>query len=176
MMQQDVSGYTGYLIRRSQQAHVAAWHQEVSAEVTSVQFGVLNTLSLHPGASQRDLCTELDLDRSTIADLVSRLERRGLIERVRDTGDKRRNVLHLTTAGEEELRELLPRVQRVDGVLTEGISAEDATALRRILSELLASSSVRSAVTRETTVPADEANQSSTRGELNQRWGTIRAR
>jgi DNA-binding MarR family transcriptional regulator len=141
MESHDVSEYTGYLIRRAQQAHVAAWQREVSAEVTSVQFGVLNVLAGTPGASQRHLVERLDLDRSTIADIVARLERRGLIERVRDGADKRRNMLHLTSQGEAELAALLPRVARVDEVLTAGLSGDDAATLRRILSVLLESTS-----------------------------------
>jgi DNA-binding MarR family transcriptional regulator len=137
MDQHDVSEYTGYLIRRAQQAHVATWQREVSAEVTSVQFGVLNVLAGSPGASQQDLVERLDLDRSTIADIVARLERRGLIERVRDGVDKRRNVLRLTALGESELSTLLPRVARVDEVLTSGLSEHDAVTLRRILTALL---------------------------------------
>ena len=77
----EISQHIGYLLRRAQQAHVAVWQSEVSKEVTSVQFGVLSVLARTPGASQTELCAQLDLDRSTIADIVARLERRGLIER-----------------------------------------------------------------------------------------------
>jgi DNA-binding MarR family transcriptional regulator len=138
----DVLQYTGYFIRRAQQAHVAAWQREVSSEITSVQFGVMSVLSQVPGASQKELCTRLDLDRSTIADLVARLERRGILQRIRDEVDKRRNVLHLTAAGARELEILLPRVARVDQVLTDGLDAEDRVMLRRILAAMLESPSV----------------------------------
>lgn len=141
--QHDVSEYTGYLIRRAQQAHVAAWQQEVSTEITSVQFGVLSVLAGNPGASQQHLVERLDLDRSTIADIVARLERRGLIERIREAADKRRNAVHLTELGMSEIAALLPRVARVDAVLTAGLVDEDAATLRRILSTLLNAPSVR---------------------------------
>ena len=143
MQSHDISEYTGYLFRRAQQAHVAAWQREVSAEVTSVQFGVMNELSRKPGASQQYLCTQLDLDRSTIADIVLRLEKRGLIERERATADKRRNILRLTAAGESEFQALIPRVARVDSILTDGLDVADAVTLRRILLDLLQSPSVR---------------------------------
>lgn len=141
--QHDVSEYTGYLVRRAQQAHVAAWQREVSAEVTSVQFGVLNVLAGSPGASQQHLVERLDLDRSTIADIVARLERRGLIERLRDGADRRRNVLHLTELGRSEHAALRPRVARVDAVLTDGLAPADRATLRRILGELLESPGVQ---------------------------------
>jgi len=138
-MADDLSIHTGFLIRRAQQAHVAAWQQEVSSEVSSPQFGVLSVLHEQPGASQVDLCDALDLDRSTIADLVARLERRGLISRERHDADRRRNTLALTREGEAELRRLLPRVARVDQLLTTGLDRVEIAELRRLLEIVLRS-------------------------------------
>jgi DNA-binding MarR family transcriptional regulator len=133
----DLSGLTGYLVRRSQQAHVAAWQRFVSAEITSVQFGVLNVLRARPGSSQRELCDDLDLDRSTIADIVARLQRRGLLHRVRDVGDKRRNVLDLTEAGRLEFDRLVPGVRLVDLELTKSLDDSGKAHLRALLVQLL---------------------------------------
>lgn len=129
--------YTGFLIRRAQQAHVAAWQRQVSAEVSSVQFGVLATLAARPGSSQRDLQAELDLDRSTIADIVGRLERNGLIERVRADEDRRRNVLTLTPRGRSAYDTLSPRVDLVEQTLTGGLDDRDRETLRTLLRRVL---------------------------------------
>jgi DNA-binding MarR family transcriptional regulator len=133
----DLHGLTGYLIRRSQQAHVAAWQRFVSTEITSVQFGVLNVLRARPGSSQRELCDDLDLDRSTIADIVARLQRRGLLHRVRDVGDRRRNVLDLTEKGRHEFDLLVPGVRRVDLELTRTLDDTEQAHLRALLVALL---------------------------------------
>jgi len=125
--------YTGHLLRRAQQRHVAIWLRDVSAETTSVQFAVLIVLDQHPRASQRDLGRVLDLDRSTIADLVARMIRRGLIERERDTDDRRRNTLQLTPAGRSELTRLRPRVQAIEPALTGGLTPAERGELRRLL-------------------------------------------
>jgi DNA-binding MarR family transcriptional regulator len=130
--------YTGFLFRRAQQVHVTAWQRHVSPTVSSVQFGVLAVLARRPEASQQDLCEELDLDRSTIADLVSRLERRGLIERRRDPADRRRNRLVLSAAGQATLDDLRPRAEQVEHVLTDGLSPDDRQVLRRLLLRVLA--------------------------------------
>jgi DNA-binding MarR family transcriptional regulator len=139
----ELSWHIGYLLRRAQQAHVAVWQSEVSKDVTSVQFGVLSVLARTPGASQTELCAQLDLDRSTIADIVARLERHGLIERIRDADDKRRNVLSLTATGRHELKELRRKVASVDHVLTENLDAAQISALRAILAAMVDSPSVR---------------------------------
>lgn len=129
--------YIGFLIRRAQQAHVAAWQREVSTDITSVQFGVLDVVDEEPGASQRELCDRLDLDRSTIADVVARLERRGLLARVRQPDDLRRNVLRVTEQGSRELAALRPRVAHMDAVLTAALDDGEIVALRGTLSRIL---------------------------------------
>lgn len=129
--------YTGHLIRRAQQLHVAIWTREVSSEVSSVQFATLAVLARRPGLSQRELGTELDLDRSTIADLVTRLLRRGLIMRTANPHDRRRKDLALTTAGIDQLAELRAGVERVEAEFTRLLGADDRGRLRAILRHLV---------------------------------------
>jgi len=129
--------YTGYLIRRAQQRHVAAWARLVSPETTSVQYSVLVALERHGERSQQQLCEAVDLDRSTIADLVARMERRGLLTRRRAAEDRRRNVTVLTPAGRAELDRLRPGVEAVERELTESMAPAQRAALRAGLRRLL---------------------------------------
>jgi DNA-binding MarR family transcriptional regulator len=129
--------HTGHLLRRAQQLHVAVWLRDVCTETTSVQFAALTVLDQRPGDSQRDLGRALDLDRSTIADLVARMVRRGLIERERDEDDRRRNLLQLTAAGRDELARLRPRVEAIEPTLTAGLSPSERDQLRRLLHRAL---------------------------------------
>jgi DNA-binding MarR family transcriptional regulator len=125
--------YTGYLIRRAQQTHVAVWQHHVSTEFSGPQFGVMATLHRHPGSSQNLLCLELGLDRSTIAGLVARLAAKGMLSRRRDEADLRRNVLYLTEAGESTYHSVSAQVANVDRVLTERLSEKDVATLHRLL-------------------------------------------
>ncbi|MGF6936045.1 DNA-binding MarR family transcriptional regulator [Paraburkholderia sp. UCT70] len=129
--------FTGSLVRRAQQRHAAVWLSEVSAEITSVQYAALEVLHETPGVSQRQLGDKLDVDRSTIADLVARMVRNGQIERADDPVDKRSYVLFLTTAGKKQLSALRPRVEQVERILTERLTASELAQLRRLLSALL---------------------------------------
>lgn len=135
--EQEPQRHTGYLIRRAQQAHVAAWTRLVSTEISSVQYSILVVLDRVGEASQRELCDEVDLDRSTIADLVRRMERHGLIERRRDHADARRNTVTLTSHGLEERHRLRPLVHDVDKELTAALSPQEREALRHGLRVLL---------------------------------------
>lgn len=132
-----LSRYTGSLVRRAQQRHVAVWLAEVSAEITSVQYAALEVLHEAPGVNQRQLGDELDVDRSTIADLVARMVRNGLIERSDDPVDKRSYVLFLTPAGKKQLAALRPRVEEVERILTARLTKKECLELRRLLAALL---------------------------------------
>lgn len=137
--------YTGFLLRRAQQMHVAVWTLEVSSEISSVQYGVLSALARHPGMSQRALGDVLDLDRSTIAELVGRLTRQRLIARERDGADRRRNLLNLTAAGLRVLEGLQPRVEAVERALTRDLDPRQREALRDALGLMLAGWSTHAA-------------------------------
>ncbi len=129
--------YTGHLIRRAQQRHIALWQDQVSADVSSVQYAALAVLQRMPGASQSELGAELDLDRSTIADIVARLERRGVIERSPHANDRRRYALQLTAAGHREVDRLRPRVDAANAKLTEALSDDELATLRMLLKRIL---------------------------------------
>ena len=132
-----LSKFTGSLVRRAQQRHVAVWLSEVSTEITSVQYAALEILQKMPGVNQRQLGDELDVDRSTIADLVARMVRNGLIERSDDPADKRSYVLFLTAAGKKQLATLRPRVEEVEHILTARLTRQECLELRRLLLALL---------------------------------------
>ncbi|MFT4228752.1 MAG: MarR family transcriptional regulator [Microbacterium sp.] len=131
--------HTGYLIRRAQQVHVAAWARLVSTETSSVQYAIIATLDRLGPRSQRQLCDEIDLDRSTIADLVTRMERRGLVRRDRDPADARRKTVTLTPLGHREHERLRPLADEVEHALTDRLTTADRDVLRRTLRLLLES-------------------------------------
>jgi DNA-binding MarR family transcriptional regulator len=125
--------YTGRLIRGAQQTHVARWMELVSNEVTGPQFGVLEALHQNPGLSQADLCAQLDLDRSTVADLVARMSDRGIITRIEHEEDKRRYSISLSSVGEAEYEKLVPKVENLDRELTKKLSQSEHDELQRLL-------------------------------------------
>lgn len=131
--------HVGYLIRRAQQLHLAVWSRIVSTEVSSVQYSILLTLDRMGAASQRELCDEAGLDRSTIAEILRRMERNGLIERQRSAEDARRNTVRLTALGHSERRRLDPLVLEVQRELTAGLSPEERSELERSLVRLIES-------------------------------------
>lgn len=125
--------HVGHLIRRSQQIHTMMWNAEVSDEVTSPQIMILVALARTPGVDQRTLGETVSLDRSTTADIIERLMKRGFLERARDPKDRRRNLLQLTPMGIELLNTLGPRSEAMNEHLISVLSPTDQAEFIRLL-------------------------------------------
>ncbi|MEV7869867.1 MarR family transcriptional regulator [Streptomyces sp. NPDC088124] len=112
----DLTTHPGHLARRLQQAHYLLWTTMVSEEITSPQFAVLNALVAEPGLDQRTAGERVGLDRSTTAEVVTRLSRRGLVDKARDPQDGRRFMLRPTGDGARTHRKLALRAARMNQV------------------------------------------------------------
>ncbi|WP_330460821.1 MarR family transcriptional regulator [Streptomyces sp. NBC_00820] len=123
----DLATHPGHLARRLQQAHHLLWNTMVSEEITSPQFAVLNAVAAEPGLDQGTVGERVGLDRSTVAEVVSRLGRRGLLNKVRDRHDGRRFLLRLTDDGLRVHRKLTVRTARMNQVLLAPLSADEQT-------------------------------------------------
>ncbi len=121
----DLSAHPGHLARRLQQAHYLLWNTMVSEETTSPQFAVLNALVAESGLDQRTVGERVGLDRSTVAEVISRLGRRGLLDKVRDPQDGRRFMLRLTEEGLRVHRKLTVRTARMNQVFLAPLTGEE---------------------------------------------------
>ncbi len=72
-------------------------------ELTQKQVSVLWLIDDHPDIAQADIGRRLQMDRATVMAIINRLQGRGFVERGASRGDRRRQTLHLTTAGHEAL-------------------------------------------------------------------------
>jgi DNA-binding MarR family transcriptional regulator len=100
-------------------------------------FSVLTSLAEQGAASQADLGRRLWIDRSDLHALLGELERNGFVARVRDPGDRRRNVVTLTAAGRAALRRLDKRVDAAQATLLEPLSADERCELLRLLERVV---------------------------------------
>jgi len=99
----------GYFIRRLQQIAVAIFLEETQSHgITPVQYAALYAALRSPGLDQRTLAATIGFDTSTIAGVVDRLERRGLIERQASPSDRRVRLLQVTAAGAATLEQVIP--------------------------------------------------------------------
>jgi DNA-binding MarR family transcriptional regulator len=113
------------------------WDEEVSHTITSPQFAALNALYCESNLDQRTLGQRISLDRSTMAEVVSRLADRGLIKTERDKRDGRRKTIALTTRGRHTVQHLIPRTHAMTARLVGPLEDGEQAQLLRLLTEVV---------------------------------------
>lgn len=86
----------------------------VAGELTPRQYAVLVAVSLNEGVSQTLLVEKTGVDRSTLADIVRRMLKKGLLQRRRTKEDARAYSVKLTDEGWKVLKAADPLARRVD--------------------------------------------------------------
>jgi MarR family transcriptional regulator, lower aerobic nicotinate degradation pathway regulator len=128
----------GYLFRRMQQIAVAIFVEECRAfDLTPVQYAALVAVHTHPGIDATRLSAVIAFDRSTLGNVIERLEAKKLIERKPSAGDKRVKLLTLTKSGAALLREIAPAVEQAQARMLQPLKASDRKALMALLSQLV---------------------------------------
>lgn len=102
------------------------WHQ---GEVSLVHLNVLMLLSATGPMSMSRLAEALDISVASVTGVVDRMEARGLVERRRDTEDRR--VILVTTAegGNQIFAEIDQRRRQSLGILLNRLSRDELTGL-----------------------------------------------
>ncbi len=103
----------GYLVRLLHQINYALWSEELGhANVTPVQYSVLTALSIRGEQDQQRLAGEIGIDRTNVAEVLSRLEMRKLVRRKENPADRRARLASLTPKGRALMTGLFPAMQR----------------------------------------------------------------
>ena len=138
------------MLHRASQAADELFASETSgADLTPRQFAVLAALEVLESASQTQIVDATGIDRSTLADIVKRLVKRGLLNRRRSRSDARAYVVRLTPEGRSVLLATKPAARRVEERLLQQLSDmrrdELLAALEAIIGGLTATSSSEAA-------------------------------
>jgi DNA-binding MarR family transcriptional regulator len=106
-------GRPGFLIRRLHQLHCSLFLEETrGCDITPVQYSLMTALDARGELEQNSLALEIGLERSSVAEVVPRLKRRGLLNSRRSRQDGRVKLIRLTPAGRALLRKMGRAVQR----------------------------------------------------------------
>jgi DNA-binding MarR family transcriptional regulator len=128
----------GYLFRRMQQIAVAIFVEECKAyDLTPVQYAALIAIHTHPGIDATRLSAVIAFDRSTLGNVIERLEAKRLIERKPSPGDKRVKLLSLTRSGASMLRDIMPSVERAQARMLQPLKPADRKTLMALLTQLV---------------------------------------
>lgn len=128
----------GHLIRRNHQRAMALFSEELrETDFTPVQFQILSTVDDYPGIDQISLSTIAGIDKSTITELVVRLEDRGLLRRELGVIDQRSKAIFLTDKGRKYLVSIKPLVATAQKRIIEPLNATERVALIYLLRKLV---------------------------------------
>ncbi|HEX3116404.1 MAG TPA: MarR family transcriptional regulator [Bradyrhizobium sp.] len=128
----------GYLFRRMQQIAVAIFMEECRAcDLTPVQFAALVAIHTHPAIDATRLSAVIAFDRSTLGNVIERLETKQYIERKPAAEDKRVKLLYLTRSGAALLRDIMPSVDRAQARMLQPLKPADRKTLLALLTQLV---------------------------------------
>lgn len=130
-----------WLSMRAVLAAVLAEH-----ELSVQQYGTLLVLREWPGRTIAEVGRKVGTARQSANELITGMERAGLIERRSNPADRRSQQVYLTEAGQSRLAAATPAVRAAERDLEAGFSSADRAAARAWLGRMV-----------NTEVPIDES-------------------
>ena len=134
----DLYAKPGHLIRRVQQISSALFAEECAEfDLTPVQYAALVAIKANPDVDATRLSALIAFDRSTIGDVLERLEAKGWILRSPSPSDKRVKLLRLSPDGMAVLQRVEPAVIRVQERILAPLAPDDRATMLRLLAQLV---------------------------------------
>ncbi|WP_430499738.1 MarR family winged helix-turn-helix transcriptional regulator [Micromonospora trifolii] len=135
---ETLSSATGYLLMKL--ANLASvWMEEVLLPLRLRGRDLRVLAFVQDGElSQRDLCQQTGLDRTTMVAVIDELERNGYVRRERSLSDRRKQVISVTTDGRAVLSEALTAMRRTEDDFLAPLGEDERHQLHRQLSLLYA--------------------------------------
>jgi MarR family transcriptional regulator, temperature-dependent positive regulator of motility len=128
-----------HLLHRAGQCAADVFQTELgSGDVTPRQFAVLVTVSQNEGLSQTHLVERTGIDRSTLADIVRRMLKKGLLQRRRTREDARAYAVKLTEEGWRVLKSVDPLARKVDDRILASLPSAQRDRLLQDLNAIVA--------------------------------------
>jgi DNA-binding MarR family transcriptional regulator len=116
----------GYVVRDVHRAFSRSLQAKIAAHGVSMgQWFFLRALWDEDGLTQRELSQRVGMMEPTTVTALNSMERRGLVERVRNPHDRRKVNIYLTPKGRSLREVLLPCAAEVSDLATRGIEPAD---------------------------------------------------
>ena len=127
----------GFNLRCAQVAVFQHFSQSAgAAKISPPQFGTMILIEANPGISQSAIASALRFDRSTLVQIIDRLEERGFVVREVSAHDRRSHALKLTPSGETALAELKKAISAHEDHMTRMLSPDEKQTLLSLLARI----------------------------------------
>ena len=128
----------GYQVNHLARLLAAALRERIEPHgVVPGQFAQLLALLEQDGISQAELCQQVQIDQSTMALTVKRMERDGLISRSPDPDDRRRTVIRLSPRARTLAPTLVGAAREVNAAAAAGVAPRDLATCMRVLARMI---------------------------------------
>ncbi|HEY6396298.1 MAG TPA: MarR family transcriptional regulator [Solirubrobacteraceae bacterium] len=120
-------------------AHLIGTYLEHALEglgMTQAEAHLLAQLARRGPTSIATLHHEFGRKRSTLTNIIDRLESRGLVRREINRADRRSFVIHLTRSGERAAKQVTAALDQLEGQVVAAVSARDLKGLDAVASAL----------------------------------------
>lgn len=135
----------GYLIGHTRKALLEEMDRELAPlDVTGAQFIIISQLARGRATTAAEFCKGMVYDPGAMTRLLDRLEQKGLVNRSRLPGDRRRVTLELTDAGKALCPKMNAIVVRVLNHFLTGFSKSEVRELEGFLHRMLANANQES--------------------------------
>ncbi len=134
-----VSRRLGYLFK-----HAATRMEELNTEalapfgIDARELGILLVIASHEPGSQQQAAQRLGIDRTSMVARIDALEGKGLVSRHPHAEDRRRNVVELTDAGRDTVRQATEASERAEAALLASLAPQEEERLRGALQTIVA--------------------------------------
>jgi DNA-binding MarR family transcriptional regulator len=136
--QLDARQSVGYLARYAHRAFSKALAAELAPhDILGGQWSVLRVLWEQEGLSQVDLAERMRVEKASLTSVLGAMERRKLIVRTRNSDDRRKVNISLTSHGRSLKAQLLPYGVSINRKATRGMSGEEVDQLRGLLARVI---------------------------------------
>lgn len=101
------------------------------------EAAVLRAIDPDRPISQGEIARAMNVDRTTMVALIDDLQLKGLVQRLPDLDDRRKNVVELTDGGRRAVRQAAEAVEQAERDFLDPLSAAEAAQFKKILRVLL---------------------------------------
>ena len=130
-------GLVGFALRCAQTTMFQDFARALKgSNISPPQFGALVLIEANPGISQSAVAAALRFDRSTLVQIIDRLESRDFVVREVSAHDRRSHALKLTDAGARALADLKSVIAEHDDRMARALSTEEKAQLLALLARI----------------------------------------
>ncbi len=130
----DIEDNVGFLLAKAYRRGYAIFRDRLQGYgITPPQFSLLAFLWKQDGLSQAEISEKIQIDRATMVGLIDRLEKEGLVKRLKDASDRRAWRIRLTEKGRSLEGDICAIADEVTEVFTSNLSEREIRNLKNIL-------------------------------------------